>query len=122
LRHLVVEAPGKVLLCYAISQLRAIANRLGKRPKTSSNLMMIRPHRHALPGLIGVVLLLGLSACSEAVTLSDSPPSSAALQRQYQKALTKAEQEAMISDLQKAAAKKDEAKAEKAVMTGPAEN
>jgi hypothetical protein len=82
--------------------------------------MMIRPHRHALPGLIGVVLLLGLSACSEAVTLSDSPPSSAALQRQ--KALTKAEQEAMISDLQKAAAKKDEAKAQKAVMTGPAEN
>ncbi len=83
---------------------------------------MIRQHHHALPGLIGIALFLGLSACSEAVTLSDSPPSSAALQRQYEGALTKAEQEAVISDLQKAAAKKDEAKPEKAVMTGPAEN
>ena len=83
---------------------------------------MIRPHRHALRGLIGIVLLLGLSACSEAVTLSDSPPSSAALQRQYEGALTKAEQQAVISDLQKAAAKKGEDKAEQAVMTEPAEN
>jgi hypothetical protein len=68
------------------------------------------------------VLLPGLSACSEAVTLSDSPPSSATLQRQYEGALTKAEQEAVISDLKIAAAKKGEAKAEQSVITEPAEN
>ena len=69
-----------------------------------------------------MVLLLGLSACSETMTMSASPPSSAALQRHYEKTLTKAEQEAVISDLQSAAGKKQgEAEADNAVMTGSVE-
>jgi len=84
---------------------------------------MIRPHRHEILGLIGIVLPLGLAACSETVTTSDSPPSSAVLQRQYEKTLTKAEREAVISDLQSAAAKKKgEAEAENAVLTGATPN
>ena len=66
-----------------------------------------------------MVLLLGLSACSETMTMSASSPSSAALHRHYEKTLTKAEQEAVISDLQSAAGKEQgEAKAENGVMTG----
>ena len=79
------------------------------------------PHSHArlVLGLLGIVLPLGLSACSETITAGESPASSAELEHHT---LTKAEQEALISDLQKAAAKKQgEAKAENAVVTKSAE-
>ena len=104
-------------MCYAIYQLKAIANRRGESTKTLKN--MIRPHRHARLGLIGLLLPLGLSACSDTVAISDSPASSTKLQRHYEKTLSKAEQDAVISDLQTAAAKKEgEAKAEQAVVAG----
>ncbi len=67
---------------------------------------MMRPQRHPVLSLLGIVLPLGLSACSETVTISDSPASSAELQRHYEKTLTKDEQKALISDLQSAAPKK----------------
>ncbi len=80
---------------------------------------MMRPQSHPVLSLLGMVFLLGLSACSETVAISESPASSAELRRHYEKTLTKAEQEAVISDLQSAAAKKQgDAKAENAVMTG----
>ena len=64
--------------------------------------------RHVYPPAIrlsGVLLLLGLSACASGV--EDSPLSSTELQRQYDKTLTKTEQQAVISDLQGATAKKE---------------
>ena len=63
--------------------------------------------RHVYPPalrLSAVLLLLGLSACA---SFEDSPLSSSQLQRQYDKTLTKTEQQAVISDLQGAAAKKE---------------
>ena len=54
--------------------------------------------------LSAVLLLLGLSACAG---VEDSPLSSSQLQRQYDKTLTKTEQQAVISDLQGATAKKE---------------
>jgi hypothetical protein len=56
---------------------------------------------------LGLLLLgLGLSACADSTTLN-SPPSSRVLQRDYDKTLTKAEQQAVITDLQSATAKKE---------------
>jgi len=63
--------------------------------------------RHVYPPalrLSAVLLLLGLSACAG---VEDSPLSSSQLQRQYDKTLTKTEQQAVISDLQGATAKKE---------------
>ncbi|HET9935838.1 MAG TPA: hypothetical protein VFQ29_05195 [Methyloceanibacter sp.] len=63
--------------------------------------------RHVYPPalrLSAVLLLLGLSACA---SVEDSPLSSSQLQRQYDKTLTKTEQQAVISDLQGATAKKE---------------
>jgi hypothetical protein len=63
--------------------------------------------RHVYPPalrLSAVLLLLGLSACA---SVEDSPLSSTQLQRQYDKTLTKTEQQAVISDLQGATAKKE---------------
>ncbi|MGD9502930.1 MAG: hypothetical protein AB7V40_10655 [Methyloceanibacter sp.] len=57
--------------------------------------------------LSAVTLLLGLAGCAD-MAVKDSPPPSAQLQRQYDKTLTKAEQQAVISDLQKASTTKDE--------------
>jgi hypothetical protein len=67
--------------------------------------------RHVHPPalrLSGVLLLLGLSACA---AVEDSPLSSSQLQRQYDKTLTKTEQQAVISDLQGATTKKEGEKA-----------
>jgi hypothetical protein len=69
--------------------------------------------RHVYPPalrLSAVLLLLGLSACA---SVEDSPLSSTQLQRQYDKTLTKTEQQAVISDLQGATAKKEEEGGEK---------
>lgn len=63
--------------------------------------------RHVYPPalrLSAVLLLLGLSACA---AVEDSPLSSSQLQRQYDKTLTKTEQQAVISDLQSAMTKKE---------------
>ena len=63
--------------------------------------------RHVYPPalrLSAVLLLLGLSACA---SVEDSPLSSTQLQRQYDKTLTKTEQQAVISDLQGATTKKE---------------
>lgn len=63
--------------------------------------------RHVYPPalrLSAVLLLLGLSDCA---SFEDSPLSSSQLQRQYDKTLTKTEQQAVISDLQGATAKKE---------------
>ena len=62
--------------------------------------------RHVYPPalrLYAVLLLPGLSDCA---SFEDSPLSSSELQRQYDKTLTKTEQQAVISDLQGATAKK----------------
>ena len=64
--------------------------------------------RHVYPPalhLSAVLLLLGLSACA---AVEDSPLSSSQLQRQYDKTLTKTEQQAVISDLQSATSKKED--------------
>jgi hypothetical protein len=70
--------------------------------------------RHVHPPVLrfsAVLLLLGLSACA---AVEDSPLSSSQLQRQYDKTLTKTEQQAVISDLQGATAKKEGEGGEKA--------
>jgi hypothetical protein len=53
-----------------------------------------------------LLLVCGLAACSETLTAESSPPTSQQLQRGYDKTLTKAEQQAVISDMQSATAKK----------------
>jgi hypothetical protein len=75
----------------------------GNPQKPPSNRM-----RHVYPPalrLSAVLLVLGLSACAGG--MEDSPLSSTELQRQYDKTLTKTEQQAVISDLQGATAKKE---------------
>ncbi len=80
-----------------------IANRHGK-PTTQADSLMLR-----LPGLslrlLAVLLPLGLAACADTLT-SKETASSATLQRDYDKTLTKDEQKAAISDMQAAAAAK----------------
>lgn len=56
--------------------------------------------------LSALLILCGLAACSDTLTSESSPPSSQQLQREYDKTLTKAEQQAVISDMQSATAKK----------------
>jgi hypothetical protein len=66
-----------------------------------------------LPGslrLLAVLLPLGLSACADTLT-SKETASSTTLQRDYDKTLTKAEQKAVIDDMQSATAKKEGAEA-----------
>ena len=66
--------------------------------------------RHVYPPalrLSAVLLVAGLSACADTLAVNDSPPTSAQLQRQYDKTLTKAEQQAVISDMQGTTAKKE---------------
>jgi hypothetical protein len=57
--------------------------------------------------LLCILLPLGLCACADTMTAEDSPPTSRQLQRQYDKTLTKAERQAVITDLQSATAKKE---------------
>jgi hypothetical protein len=69
--------------------------------------------RHLYPPVLrlcAVLLLPGLSACA---AVEDSPLSSKQLQRQYDKTLTKTEQQAVISDLQGATTKKEGENGEK---------
>ena len=66
--------------------------------------------RRALPAvarLAAILLPLALTACAETLT-SDEATSSATLQREYDKTLTKSERDAAISDLQSASAKKQD--------------
>ena len=62
------------------------------------------PPRRSLR-LLAVLLPLTLGACADALT-SKEGASSATLQRDYDKTLTKAEQKAAIDDMQSVAAKK----------------
>jgi hypothetical protein len=70
---------------------------------------------HLLPRLslhlLAVLLPLALGACADTLT-SKETASSATLQRDYDKTLTKAEQKAAIYDMQGAAAKKNDPAAE----------
>ncbi len=54
-----------------------------------------------------ILLPLALAACADTLT-SDEAASSATLQREYDKTLTKSERDAAISDLQSASAKKQD--------------
>jgi hypothetical protein len=57
---------------------------------------------------LAVLLLpLGLAACADTIS-ADQATSSATLQRSYDKTLSKTEQSAAISDLQKAAEKQNQ--------------
>lgn len=56
--------------------------------------------------LSALLILFGLAACSDTLTSESSPPTSQQLQRSYDKTLTKAEQQAVINDMQTATAKK----------------
>ena len=53
-----------------------------------------------------LLILCGLAACADTLTSESSPPTSQQLQRDYDKTLTKSEQQAVISDMQGATAKK----------------
>lgn len=61
----------------------------------------------AITRLAAIFLPLALTACAETLT-SDEATSSATLQREYDKTLTKSERDAAISDLQSASAKKQD--------------
>ena len=82
--------------------------------------------RHVYPPVLrltAILLTLGLSACADTLAVKDSPPSSSQLQRQYDKTLSKAEQQAVISDLQGATAKKEAGgEAPTATESGSGEN
>jgi hypothetical protein len=70
---------------------------------------------HLLPRLslrlLAIVLPLALGACADTLT-SKETASSATLQRDYDKTLTKAEKKAAIHDMQNAAVKDDDPSAE----------
>ena len=55
--------------------------------------------------LLAVLLPLGLGACADTLTSGQPVASSSELLREYDKTLTKTEQEAVISELQKDQAK-----------------
>jgi hypothetical protein len=61
----------------------------------------------AFARLAAILLPLALAACADTLT-SDEAASSATLQREYDKTLTKSERDAAISDLQSASAKKQD--------------
>jgi hypothetical protein len=61
---------------------------------------------HGSLRLLALALPLGLSACANALTYQASPPPSRELAKDYDNTLTKSQQQAAISDLQSAAAKK----------------
>jgi hypothetical protein len=88
------------------SKWETIANRHGERARTA-----IMPHAPSglCLRLLAILIPLGLSACADTLT-SQETTSSATLQRQYDKTLTKSEQKAVISDLQSATDKKQGAK------------
>jgi uncharacterized membrane protein YgcG len=68
---------------------------------------MPRAPAAAFARLAAILLPLVLAACAETLT-SDEATSSATLQRDYDKTLTKKERDAAISDLQSASAKKQD--------------
>ena len=68
---------------------------------------MKRLHADRALRLFGLLLPLGLCACADMTAVEDSPPTSSQLHRDYDKTLTKSEQQAVISDLQSATAKKE---------------
>jgi hypothetical protein len=79
---------------------------------------------HKLPRLslrlLAVLLPLTLGACADTLTSKESA-SSATLQRDYDKTLTKAEQKAAIDDMQSVAAKKTDPAATASTEAKPAE-
>jgi len=74
-----------------------------------------------LPGLslrlLAVLLTLGLGACADTLT-SEETTSSTTLQRDYDKTLTKAEQKAVISDLQNATTRQGAEASDPTASTG----
>ena len=87
------------------SKWETIANLHGNQARTA-----IMPHAPSglCLRLLAILIPLGLSACADTLT-SQETTSSATLQRQYDKTLTKSEQKAVISDLQSATDKKQAA-------------
>jgi hypothetical protein len=82
---------------------RTIANRHGAPTPKAISFMPRLPTLSMR--LVAVLLPLGLSACADALTSKDTA-SSATLQRDYDKTLTKDEQKAAISDMQAATTKR----------------
>jgi hypothetical protein len=76
----------------------------GNQIKPPSDTMLRAPSGLCLR-LLAVLIPLGLGGCADTLT-SDETTSSATLQREYDKTLTKSEQKAVISDLQSATTKK----------------
>jgi hypothetical protein len=67
--------------------------------------------------LLAVLLPLGLAACADTLT-SKETASSATLQRDYDKTLTKAEQKAVIDDMRSSTAKQEDGEAPETASTG----
>jgi hypothetical protein len=89
------------------SKWETIANRHGE--PTRPTIMPRAPSGLCLR-LLAVLIPLGLSACADTLT-SEEATSSATLQRDYDKTLTRTEQKAVITDLQSATAKKPDPEA-----------
>ena len=77
----------------------------GKQQEQAMNRLRSLHGRRSLR-LLALALPLGLCACANALTYQASPPPSRQLAHDYDNTLTKSQQQAAISDLQSAAAKK----------------
>lgn len=99
---LAASAPRVIVLCNIPSGAR-FPIVTGKQLETASDLM---PLSGLCLRLLALLLPLALGACADALS-SKETASSATLQRQYDKTLTKTEREAVISDLQGATAKQE---------------
>jgi uncharacterized membrane protein YgcG len=77
----------------------------GKQQEQAMNRTLCLRGRPSLR-LLALALPLGLSACANALTYQASPPASRQLAHDYDNTLTKSQQQAAISDLQSATAKK----------------
>lgn len=84
-----------------------ISNRHGEAAWGAAESMLRITSGSALR-LVALVVPLGLGACADTIT-ADQAASSATLQRSYDKTLSRSEQKAVISDLQKAAGEKEQA-------------
>ena len=77
----------------------------GKQQEQAMNRLRSLHGRRSLR-LLALALPLGLCACANALTYQASPPPSRQLAHDYDNTLTKSQQQAAISGLQSAAAKK----------------
>ena len=96
------SAQGVIVLCNIASngRLPIVAR---EAAKLGASIMPITFFKFSLR-LFAVVAPLGLSACADTLR-SDETTSNATLQRDYERTLSKSEQEAVISDMQSATAK-----------------